>query len=134
MWRDLARICDQEGLALTLPPVRFPQNSMKAARLALSGVTAGWTPAFSRAVYLANFAQQKDISDDAVLAGILTGLGIDPADAAEEASTAENKAALKAQTEAAQAKGIFGAPSLTIGDELFWGNDRLEEAIAFAAR
>jgi len=74
MWRDLERICAREGLPLKLPPIRFPQNGLKAARLALVGETEGWTPAFARAVYTANFAEQKDISDDAALAEILSKL------------------------------------------------------------
>jgi 2-hydroxychromene-2-carboxylate isomerase len=49
MWRDLQRICDAEGLPLKLPPVLFPQNGLKAARLALVGEREGWIPAFSRA-------------------------------------------------------------------------------------
>jgi 2-hydroxychromene-2-carboxylate isomerase len=134
MWRDLARICEAGGLALKLPPVRFPQNGLKAARLALIGETAGWTPAFTRAMFAANFAEQKDISDDATLRGTLSALGVD-ADAAFAAANApENKGALKRQTEEAAARGLFGAPSFTIGDELFWGNDRLEAALAFARR
>src|ERR1700712_4305763 len=64
MWRDLERICAREGLPLTLPPLRFPQNGLKAARLAVLG--EAWTPAFARAVYAANFAHQKDIADDSV--------------------------------------------------------------------
>src|SRR5215469_7414906 len=67
MWRDLERICAREGLPLKLPPVRFPQNGLKAARLALVGEREGWAPAFSRAVFVANYAEQKDISDDATL-------------------------------------------------------------------
>ena len=134
MWRDLERICAKEDLALKLPPVRFPQNGLKAARLALVGETEGWTPAFTRAVYTANFGEQKDIFDDATLAEILTSLGVDASGAIDAANTPENKARLKAQTEEAQARGLFGAPSFTVGDELFWGNDRLEEAIAFAAQ
>ena len=70
-----------EGLALALPPVRFPQNGLKAARLALIGESEGWTPAFTRAVFAANYAEQKDISDDATLRAILSALGVD-ADAA----------------------------------------------------
>ena len=81
MWRDLARICESEGLALKLPPVRFSQTGLKAARLALVGESEGWTPAFTRAVFAANYAEQKDISDEATLRAILTALGID-ADAA----------------------------------------------------
>jgi len=132
MWRDLERICAKEDLPLTLPPVRFPQNGLKAARLALAGEAEGWTPAFTRAVYTANFGEQKDITDDATLAAILTSLGVDAEHAMEAANTPENKARLKAQTEEAQARGLFGAPSFTVSDELFWGNDRLEDAIAFA--
>lgn len=131
MWRDLARICEREQLPLRLPPARFPQNGLKAARLALLGEKAGWIADFTRAVFAANFAQQEDISDDAVLASILDRLGIDP-ELRAAASTAGNKSALAAQTDEAMARGIFGAPSFTVGDELFWGNDRLDEAIAWA--
>ncbi len=67
MWRDLERVCEAEGLALKLPPVKFPQNGLKAARLALAGEKEGWTPAFTRAVFAANYAEQKDISEDATL-------------------------------------------------------------------
>ena len=67
MWRDLQRICEAEGLPLKLPPVQFPQNGLKAARLALVGERQGWTPAFSRAVFVANYAEQKDISDKETL-------------------------------------------------------------------
>ena len=51
MWRDLERVCAAEGLPLKLPPVTFPQNGLKAARLALAGESEGWTPAFTRAVF-----------------------------------------------------------------------------------
>jgi 2-hydroxychromene-2-carboxylate isomerase len=134
MWRDLARVCEADGLPLKLPPVRFPQNGLKAARLALAGATDGWTPAFTRAVFTANYAEQKDISDEATLAAILDGLGVDAAAALAAANAPDGKEALKAQTAEAQARGLFGAPSFTVGDELFWGNDRLEAALAWAKR
>ena len=132
MWRDIERICALEEIPLKLPPARFPQNGLKAARLALAGEAEGWTAAFSRAVYTANFAQQKDISDDAALAEILRGLNVEPEHAFAAANTAENKNRLKAQTEEARARWIFGAPSFTVDDELFWGNDRLRQAINHA--
>jgi 2-hydroxychromene-2-carboxylate isomerase len=132
MWRDLERICAREDLPLTLPPARFPQNGLKAARLALVGEAEGWTPAFTRAVYTANFGDRRDISDDATLAAILRRLNVDAELALAASNTPENKARLKTQTEEAQARGLFGAPSFMVGDELFWGNDRLEDAIAFA--
>jgi len=138
MWRDLARVCEADGLPLKLPPVRFPQNGLKAARLALVGEKDGWTPAFSRAVFAANYAEQKDISEDATLRAILDGLDVDAEAALAAAASPEVKQALKAQTSEAQARGLFGAPSFTVGDtracELFWGNDRLEAALGWATR
>ena len=134
MWRDMERICEAEGIALKQPPFRFPQNGLKAARLALVGEAQGWIGDFTRAVYTANFAEQRDIADDATLALLLSTLGVNPEAAAKAANTPENKDKLKAQTEEAIARGLFGAPSFTVGDELFWGNDRLEQAVAWAAK
>lgn len=139
MWRDLARICQADGLVLNTP-VAFPQNGLKAARLALLGNGDGkgdandrqWGAAFTRSVYQANFAEQKDISSDDVLADILSQLGLDAAAEMERANSPQNKERLKAQTGQAIARGVFGAPSFLVGDELFWGNDRLEAAIAWA--
>ena len=133
MWRDMARICAAQGLTLKAP-VRFPQNGLTAARLALLGQDEPWGPAFTRRVYLANFAEQKDISDKGVLAGILSALGLDAAAFTARANEPANKERLKAQTDEAIAKGIFGAPSFVVGDELFWGNDRLEAALDWAKR
>ena len=107
---------------------------LKAARLALVGEAQGWIGDFTRAVYTANFAEQRDIADDATLALVLSTLGVNPEAAAKAANTPENKDKLKAQTEEAIARGLFGAPSFTVGDELFWGNDRLEQAVAWAAK
>jgi 2-hydroxychromene-2-carboxylate isomerase len=87
MWRDLARICEGDGLPLKLPPVRFPQNGLKAARLALVGEARGWTPSFTRAVFAANYAEQKDIGDDATLGAILASQGVDAEAALAEANT-----------------------------------------------
>ena len=134
MWRDLERICKKEGLQLKLPPFRFPQNSLKASRVALIGERDGWIADFTRAVYVANFAGQKDIADDASLGEILTQLGLDPAKVLADANTQDNKDRLKKQTDDAIACGVFGAPSFTVGEELFWGNDRLEDALAWAKR
>lgn len=133
MWRDMARLCEAAGLTLK-EPVRFPQNGLKAARLALLGQDEAWGPAFTRRVYLANFAEQKDISDEGVLSSVLSSLGLDAAALIAQSNAPDNKERLKAQTEEAVARGIFGAPSFLVGDELFWGNDRLEAALAWAKR
>lgn len=134
MWRDLTRVCEADGLPLKLPPLRFPQNGLKAARLAFAGEQGGWTPAFTRAVFMANYAEQKDIADDATLRDILEALGVDADAALAAANAPETKEALRLQNEDAVALGLFGAPSFTVGDELFWGNDRLEAALAWARR
>ena len=132
MWRDMERICDAQGLTLK-EPVRFPQNGLRAARIVLA-LPEALRPAFTREVYLANFAGQRDISGEDVLARILVALEVEPQPVLEKAGSDEVKAALKAQTDEAIAKGIFGAPSFTVGDELFWGNDRLEQALEWARR
>ena len=77
--------------------------------------------------------EQKDISEDATLRAILDcARGSMPEAALTAANTPENKDALRRQTEEAASRGLFGAPSLTIGDELFWSNDRLEAALTWA--
>jgi 2-hydroxychromene-2-carboxylate isomerase len=134
MWRDLQRICENEGLPLKLPPFRFPQNGLKAARLALVGEKHGWIAEFSRAVYTANFGEERDISDEDLLRSLVKRAGGNADTAWAQANTPQIKDALKAQTDEAISKGIFGAPSFTVGNELFWGNDRLEDAVEWAKR
>jgi 2-hydroxychromene-2-carboxylate isomerase len=107
---------------------------LKAARLALAGEKDGWTGAFTRAVYSANFGGQRDITDDDLLRSLVKIVGGDANAAWAQANTPEIKDTLKAQTDKAIKRGIFGAPSFTVGDELFWGNDRLEDAVAWAKR
>ena len=68
-----------------------------------------------------------------MLAGLLETLGQDPGAVLARAESDENKARLRAQTERAAALGVFGAPSFVVGEELYWGNDRLGDAVAKAA-
>jgi 2-hydroxychromene-2-carboxylate isomerase len=133
MWRDIERICAAERLPLRRPSV-FPRNGLLAARVALIANDEGWCAEFSRAVYRANFAEDRDIADPAVIDDIIRSLGRDPVPVLEGAGATSNKERLRAQTEEAMTRGIFGAPSFTVGDELFWGNDRLEQAIAWAKK
>jgi len=134
MWRDMERICQSLGLPLKRLEL-FPQNSILAARVALIGFGEGWGEEFSRAVYRAEFGEARNIGDATVIAGILEGLKRDAKDVIERAQAADNKARLRSETEEAQRLGIFGAPSFITSDgELFWGNDRLEAALAWAKR
>jgi 2-hydroxychromene-2-carboxylate isomerase len=133
MVRELERLAAAEGLPFKMPN-GFPQNSLQAARLAIVGAHEGWVVPFTKAVYLAEFRDGADISDRAVLEGILRGLKLDPSQLFARIATAEVKDRLKEQTALAQESGVFGAPSFIVGDELFWGNDRLEEALKWARR
>jgi 2-hydroxychromene-2-carboxylate isomerase len=137
MWRDLERLCADLNLSFRRPEP-FPQNSLLAARVALVGLgTASgeqsWGEQFCRAVFLAEFRDGRQIDDVAVLGDILARLNVEPEPVFDAARTDTNKARLRAQTEEAQRLGIFGAPSFVTADgELFWGNDRLERALAWA--
>ncbi len=130
MWRDLERICAGYGLPFVRPSV-FPRNGLLAARVALVAADDPWGPAFVRAVYAANFAEDRDIADPEVVASILRSLDQDPAAVLARAAEPSNKERLRAQNEEAVKLGIFGAPSFVVGGELFWGNDRLEQALAW---
>ena len=67
-----------------------------------------------------------------MVADCLRACGTDPAPALAAADSDPAKSALRAQTDAALAKGIFGAPTCIVGGELFWGNDRLDAAVMHA--
>ena len=142
MWRDLERLCADLKLSFRRPEP-FPQNSLLAARVALIGFgtpsdeqsssAQSWGEQFCRAVFLAEFRDGRQIDDVAVLSDILARLNVKPEPVFDAARTDANKARLRAQTEEAQRLGIFGAPSFMTADgELFWGNDRLERALAWA--
>jgi 2-hydroxychromene-2-carboxylate isomerase len=133
MWRDLERLAEKEGLPF-LRPSRFPRNGLLAARVALVGVEEGWVAAFARAVMMANFAEDREIGEEAVIGEILGTLGLPAAEVIARAQADANKLALRCQTERAAELGLFGAPSFRVGEELFWGNDRLEDALAWARR
>jgi len=131
VWRDMQRQCAKYGLRWQRPSA-FPRNALLAARVALQGEDQPWLAGFCERVMLANFADDREIGDEALIAGILDGLGADSAAIVAAAKTEACKAALRARTAEAQARCIFGAPMFFIGDEMFWGNDRLEDAIAYA--
>ena len=133
MWRDLERLAEKEGLPFRRPS-RFPRNGLLAARVALVGVEEGWVAAFARAVMTANFAEDREIGEEAVIVEILGTLGLPGAEVITRAQADANKLALRCQTERAAELGLFGAPSFRVGEELFWGNDRLEDALAWARR
>jgi 2-hydroxychromene-2-carboxylate isomerase len=139
MWRDIERICAELKLPFRRPDP-FPQASLLAARVALVGLGGGrgrdsWGRDFCLAVYRAEFADGLRIDEPKTIRAILSDLKVDPNKAIATAQTDDIKDKLRSQTAEAQRLEIFGAPTFTTPDgELFWGNDRLETAIAWAAR
>jgi 2-hydroxychromene-2-carboxylate isomerase len=133
MWRDVERVCEAMGVPLKRPEP-FPQPSLLAARVALA-LEGEKRAAFSREVYKAEFGQGRPIADRSVLASLLAACGVDPAAMLARAESDANKALLKVECARAAEIGIIGAPCLVTGDgEVFWGNDRLEQAFDWAAR
>ncbi len=134
MWRDLERICAALGLPFVRPDP-FPQASLLAARTGLVALEEGFAEDFIMRVFAAEFAHGKDIGDAGVLNAIVTDLGYDASATLHRADTAGIKSRLRAATDEAARLEIFGAPSFITEDgELFWGNDRLEQALSWAAR
>src|SRR5262249_14804295 len=133
MWRDMERICDALSIPFRRPSV-FPRNSILAARVATRFKDAEWLPNFVRAVYRANFADDLDIGDSAVIASCLTHMSLDANEIIASAKAPESRPLLRAQNDAAAKLNIFGAPSFVVNGELFWGNDRLEAALEWCSR
>ncbi len=132
MWRDVERRAGRNGFSLVKPET-FPQNSLIAARLALAGREAGWMPAFSKALFQAAFGEGRNIAEEAVLNAALKTAGADPGVAFPASRSEEVKGRLRAEIEYAKSIGIFGAPTFVTDDgEVFWGDDRLEEALDWA--
>ncbi len=132
MWRDIERVCGALELPLKRPDP-FPQNSLLAARAALA-LEGEERMNFSRQVYAAEFGQGLPIADRALIAALLEKLGLDPEAVLEQAESDANKARLKDECARAAALGIIGAPCLVTDDrEVFWGNDRLEQGLDWAA-
>ena len=132
MWRDLSRLCEELQLPL-MRPSRFPRGSLIAARVACAFAGEPWLGAFVRAVYDANFARDEDISARDVVARCLASAGQTPDPILAAADAEASKRKLRAQGDEAAELGVFGAPSFVVGRELFWGNDRLEAALAWHA-
>jgi len=134
MWRDLDRICARLGLRFRRPDP-FPQPSLLAARLAHVGLDEGWGERFCRAVYAAEFGEGRSIGDEGVMRDLLQGLGVAAEPALARARSDEIKERLRATTADAERHGVFGAPTFICADgELFWGHDRMAEALAWAVR
>jgi 2-hydroxychromene-2-carboxylate isomerase len=131
VWLDMPRQCAKYGLPWRQPSA-FPRRSLLAARVGLLGEEQPWMTAFCARTMHANFAEDRDIGDAACIAAILREIGQDADAILAAAQTAEHKARLFARTAQARALRLFGAPTFFVGPDMYWGNDRLDDALAQA--
>ena len=130
---DVHRTCEELGLSLRWPST-YPRGSLLAARVAYWAQGQDWQVPFIDAVFTANFVEDQDISSNDCVGTILQTLGVDASGVLTAATTDAQKQMFRAHVENALASGIFGVPAFALGEELFWGNDRLDQALEWAAR
>ncbi len=132
MVHDVRRWARHYGLPFHMPSV-FPVNTIRALRAAVAAIEDGIFLPFHHAVMKGYWADDQDIGDSEVLTALATGAGLDGARLVTRAEEPAVKAQLKKNTDEAIERGAFGAPTFFVGDQMFWGNDRLsfvEEALA----
>jgi len=131
VWRDMERECRKYGLAWKRPSA-FPRSSLLPARVALIGAEQPWMGEYCRRVMQLNFAADQDIDSVACMSEVLAELGLKAQEIIDQAQHETNKLRLRRQTELAGTKGVFGAPTFFVEGEMFWGNDRLDDALIYA--
>jgi 2-hydroxychromene-2-carboxylate isomerase len=80
------------------------------------------------------FALDEEINAESQVLEVLTGLGLDAVSVVAQAHSDVGRNSLRERTAQAQARGVFGAPTFFVRGEMFWGNDRLDDALDFAVR
>jgi 2-hydroxychromene-2-carboxylate isomerase len=123
MGQDLMRWAEHYGVPWQMSS-HFPANTIKAMRLIL--VDEAKAAAVALAGFRAMWAEDRDLTAEAELGRIAAAGGLDPAAALQAIEDPKVKDRLRANTDEAIARGAFGAPTFVVGDELFWGNDRLQ--------
>jgi 2-hydroxychromene-2-carboxylate isomerase len=129
MWRDLERRAARFGVPFDgIPPYPIDPDE-RANRVAMLAADEGWCPAFVRAAYRRWFLDKQDPGDPAVLRSVLEGLGQSAERCLAAADGDAVRDAYRAQTDRARELGLFGSPTFVAGRELFWGDDRLDDAL-----
>lgn len=134
MWRDIERRAEKYGLTVSLPAPYTITDLLRANRIALLGLREGWGKDYVRASYRRWFADGQDAGAEPNFSESLREAGQDPAAALERADAPEIVAALEHATDEALSLGIFGSPIFAVDGELFWGHDRVDDAVAWARR
>lgn len=128
VWRDVERSSEFAGLPFKWPEP-FPFNSLSAARIFwyLADSDMDKAVEWARAVFHASFGEGRDCSGPEVLAAVAADLDLDGQELLEATGNDAVKERLKQVTGEAMERGVFGAPTFFVGDEMFWGGDRLEQ-------
>lgn len=122
--------------AIGIQPIRWPEpwpgNTLHAMRVATYAKSIGRTVSFAQAAFRQAFAGGRDLTDPDNVAIAAAACELHPNAIAKAATSASVKSRLRAATEDAGDRGVTGVPSVLVGTELYWGDDRLEEAVAAA--
>jgi 2-hydroxychromene-2-carboxylate isomerase len=132
MWRDIGRRAQKYGLEPTLPAPYPLGDSVQTNLVAVVAEQEGWCPDYAQAVFTRWFEAGRPANDPDVIRDSITASGQDPERVLAKAAEAETAARYEANTAKAAELGIFGSPNFVVDGELFWGDDRLEDAISWA--
>ena len=134
MWRDIERRAQDYGFSARVP-APYPLAEFDLAnRVAVLGMQEGWCEDYVQATYRRWFLDGEEAGGEPNLPQTLSEIGQDLARVLDLANSPDLEAAYLEQTARAQELGIFGSPSFMVDGELFWGDDRLEDAIRWAQR
>ena len=125
LFKDAERWAKRYGIEYNMNPT-FPQNTVSAMRLALVALEKGVLEAVHQPLFDAVWAHEKNLSDVGVLADIISGAGLLVDETMAEINSVRIKGRLRENTDEAVARGAFGAPTMFVGGEMFFGNDRLD--------
>ena len=123
--KDIIRWVSHYGIVYKWNP-NFPQNTLKALRLAVVAQRDGVFDKVHSALFAAMFVHEADLNDDKVLADIMNAAGMDESGTFARIADQSIKDELKANTDEAIRRGAFGAPTFFVGEEIFFGNDRFD--------
>jgi 2-hydroxychromene-2-carboxylate isomerase len=133
MWRDIERRAAMHDIPAKVPAPYPVKQSVVANLVATVGMREGWGPDFVKAAYRRWFQLSQETGSEPNVSESLRDVGQDPTRVLALAESEDSKKMLTAETDAARDLGIFGSPTFAVGRELFWGDDRLEDAIRWAS-
>lgn len=134
MWRDLERRAGRHGIPFKGIPEYPIDPELTANRVATVAAAQGWCEAYVTAAYHAWFLEDRLPHDRPVMQDTLKALGQDPQEVIKLARTDKTHKAYDSATDRARELGIFGSPTFAIGNEIFWGDDRLEDALEWCGQ